>query len=377
MAKVYLDYNATSPLDSQVWIAMSRIWSQPLNASSIHSYGREARAIVEEAREKIFNFLELDSGKYNMVFTGSGTESNNLAICGLDGHKKVISAIEHPSVANATGGDEIAKLPVDNDGVVLTDGLEEILKAADAPVLVSVMLVNNETGVIQPLDKITEIAHRCGAIVHTDAVQAFGKMAVSIQDMDVDMLTISAHKFGGPQGVSALVFKKGIPLKATQIGGGQESGFRSGTENVVNIHGFGKAVELLAKGLKNNAKVLQLRDGLEDKLKEISPDIVIFGENVDRVYNTSCILMPGVSSETQLINFDMDGFAVSAGSACSSGKVEASRVLKAMGVNEKDAKCAVRVSLGYDTKQDEINKFAKVWEKMFKRLSGNRRSDAA
>lgn len=363
MHNIYLDNNSTTAMEAKVADAMIEVLGRPLNASSTHKMGRVARSIVENARRKVADFIGTGND-YNVIFTSSGTEANNLALKGFEGQNLFVSEIEHHSVLNVCKKPDRIVVPVKSDGTVNIENLEKLLTIHRGKSLVSVMLANNETGIIQPMKEVVEVSKKWGAIVHTDAVQCCGKIDVDIKKLGVDMLTISAHKLGGPHGVAALVVKKDIQLVPQTIGGGQEHNMRGGTENISAIHGFGKAVEIA--GIDEGIKML--RDGLESEIKAAVPECVIFGREQKRLPNTSFIAMPDVSSETQLIHFDMHDIAVSAGSACSSGKVEPSHVLKAMGVNDKIAKCAIRVSLGKHNTAADINSFVRVWKELYNNI---------
>lgn len=361
---IYLDYNATAPMLPEVAEKMHALMGTPHNPSSVHDYGRRARAFVEDARRKVSQCAGAKG--HEVVFTSGGTEANTLALNGLERVAHVVSAVEHVSVLKNVLQPKI--VPVDNDGIIRLDALEEILKKMESKALVSIMLANNETGVIQPVKEAAEIVCHYGGYVHCDASQAFGKIPVDMQALNVDMLTVSAHKCGGPQGVGALIVKKGIKLSALQKGGGQEKGLRAGTENVAGIAGFGVAAEKAGK--MDGA----LRDALEKNIKTFAPDAIIFGEKAQRLPNTSCIAMPGVSGETQVIDFDLKGFAVSSGAACSSGKVEISHVLLAMGVDEALASCAIRVSLSPMTKEFEVDAFIVAWKALYERIGRLRKA---
>lgn len=360
----YLDHNATTPMCRQAQEAMSLVWNMPLNASSIHSYGRNARKLLEESKESILSAA--GASETRLITTSSGTEANNLAMKGLDNVDILVSAIEHLSILKSA--DYSGVIPVDENGIIRLDALENLLKNNTRKTLISVMLANNETGTIQPIKEVVMIAKKYGAYVHSDAIQAFGKIPVSMDDLGVDMITISAHKLGGPIGSAALLVKKPLTLKAQITGGGQEQGFRSGTENVAAIIGFSSAVESRKK-LGANDNIRALRDWMEDRLEKIAGNGIIISKNSSRLPNTCCIQMPNVSNETQLIHFDMENIAVSAGSACSSGKVEISHVLLAAGIDKEIASQTIRVSLGVNTKRNEIEKFINSWEKLYIRMN--------
>lgn len=368
---VYLDHNATTPLRPQAADAMREAMGSFGNPSSVHRHGRLARKLVEDAREQVARLVGADPA--NVIFTGSGTEANALALRGA-GLDVLVSAVEHASVLNAVDGARI--IPVDADGVVRLDALDEMLAGSDRPGLVSVMLANNETGVLQPVGEVAAVAGRHGALVHCDAVQAAGRIALDVAALGVHFLSLSAHKLGGPAGVGALVVDPMALLSPLLRGGGQERGRRAGSENVLGIVGFGAAAEVAA-GCEDSARLTALRDGLERRLKAICPSARLFGADVPRLPNTSCIGMPGVSGETQVIAFDLALVSVSAGAACSSGKVSPSHVLKAMGVGEYIAAQAVRVSMGWTTTAADVDRFVEVWSGIFGRAQARPAPPAA
>lgn len=352
MDPVYLDHNATTLIRPEVLAAMSEAARECGNASSVHAWGRRARARVEDARERV---AALVGAKPEwVVFTGSGTEANNLALRGIEG-TVVVSAVEHLSVLNAR--EDAARLGVDADGVVTLD------ETPDGVALLSIMLANNETGVMQPVERAAKLARERGALVHCDAVQAAGRVAIDMQRLGVDMLSLSAHKLGGPQGVGALIVRGGVPLDALLRGGGQERGLRAGTENVAGIVGFGVAAEIALREIERMDRLRTLRDRIEAML----PEARVFGAAAERLPNTSCLAMPGVSAESQLMAFDLDGIMVSSGSACSSGKVAKSHVLAAMGVSDALADCAIRVSLGWTTTDQDVARFIDAWLALYAR----------
>ncbi len=377
-ARTYLDYNATAPVLPEAAEAMARVLRQPCNASSVHGFGRAARQILDEARANIAAALHAEGAQ--IIFTATGTEANNLALRGFrDAQHLAVSAVEHPSVLKPAEDRKAAMIPVDGQGIVRLEALEALLKAASGKTLVSVMLANNETGVIQPIAEIAQLVYAHGGFLHMDASQACGKIPVDFNVLNVDMITVSGHKFGAPQGAAALIVKKGVHLSAQITGGGQESGYRAGTENVAAIAGFAKALEIVIPAqagihsesctggemdsrLRGN-DVEKLRDHLETQILTLAPEAIIFGKHAPRLLNTSCIALPGMNGETQLINFDLAGIAVSSGSACSSGRVAVSHVLLAMGVEKPLAECAIRVSLGRETTRDDIDRFLAVWKR--------------
>ena len=364
---VYLDWNATAPLRPAALDAVLAAMREVGNPSSVHRFGRAARKRVEDAREAVAALVGAKSA--NVIFTGGGTEANNLALRGCGDRRLIVSAVEHGAVlAPALLRDSGAViLPVDGEGVVDLDALEAALAGAGKPALVSVMAANNETGVLQPIAEVAEIAHRHGALVHCDAVQAAGKIAFDMAALGVDLASLSAHKLGGPQGVGALVLGRDLPLDAQNIGGGQERGRRSGTENVAGIAGFGAAARAARDGLADYARIAGLRDELERRIAVIAQDRRVLGAGAPRLPNTSNLTMPGVKAETQVMALDLDGVAVSAGSACSSGKVSASHVIEAMGVPSDEALTAIRVSLGWATAASDIDRFVEAWRAVFER----------
>jgi cysteine desulfurase len=339
----------------------------------VHTAGRQARQSVEQAREHIAELIGVSPAQ--IVFTGSGTEANNLVLRGTDCAHVLASAVEHDSVLAAT--DNIELLPVDGDGVIDVAVLKSRLEDVDGSALVSVMLANNETGVIEPAAEISRIAKEHGALIHTDAIQAAGKIKVDWVELGVDFISLSAHKIGGPQGIGALVMNEDIPLTSLIRGGGQERSRRAGTENVPGIVGFGAAAKLAAENLGKANEIGILRDHLELRVKEIAPDAEVFGESVERLPNTTCLTMPNIASETQVMKFDLTGIMVSAGSACSSGKVQTSHVLKVMGIVEDVASTAIRVSLGHGNTMDEVEHFVSQWREIYTQANPDKLKGAA
>ncbi len=364
--RVYFDHNATTPLRPVARAAMDLAHDRGGNASSVHAEGRTARAMVEKARKQIASPLDVDPAQ--VIFTSGATESNNGILRGFPDRKIFISAVEHPCV-HENRGENSTLIPVTQDGVVDVAAFEQMIAACDRPALVSVMTVNNETGVIQPIAEIMTIAKKYNAITHTDAVQALGRLPITRAALNVDFLTLSAHKVGGPQGVGATIIAPGAPLPRFIIGGSQERNHRAGTENVPAIAGFGAAVEEAIHQRDTYVTTLtHLREEMEREMKRISPSIRIYGVNAPRVANTICLTVPHVSSETMLMAMDIDGVAISSGAACSSGTVRPSRVLMQMGVSEEDAKTALRISLGWNSTQDDVEKFLTIWQKISARL---------
>ena len=360
---IYLDHNATTPVLPQAAAAMADALARTGNPSSVHRFGRLVRRSVDEARESVAALAGVSAA--NVVFTSGGSEANNLALRGV-ADRAFVSAVEHASVLDAVPDADV--IPVDGNGVVDRAALKEILAGLDGTAVVSVMLANNETGVIQPVAEIAEIVHAAGALFHCDAIQAAGKRPVDMRDLGADLMSLSAHKFGGPQGIGALVVRDGLDPEPLIRGGGQERRRRAGTENVPGIVGFGVAAQHAQDAANDySAKLTGLRDDMERRLLAAAPDAVIHGAGVERLANTSCIGLPGVSGEIQVMTLDLAGVAVSAGSACSSGKVTPSHVLSAMGRDDEAARSAVRVSLGAETKAEQIDRFVEVWSDMARR----------
>lgn len=370
-ASIYLDYNATAPVRPEAAAAVSAALGTIGNPSSVHGFGRAARRLIEDARDCVAALVNARPDE--VIFTSGGTEANALALGGSGAVRFVVSAVEHDSVLrNATGG---TRIPVDSRGVVDLGALDDLLAATSGqPVLVSLMLANNETGVIQPVAEAAALTRRHGALIHCDAVQAAGKIPVNMPALGVDFLSLSAHKLGGPQGVGALVVRSGVVLEACVKGGGQERSRRAGTENVPGIAGFGAAAAIAAAELTEAAeRVRKLRDRLEAGVRAANPRAVVYGSGAPRLPNTSCIGLPGRSAEIQMMELDLAGIAVSSGAACSSGKVRASHVLEAMGLDPEAAGCAIRVSLGWASSAGDIDRFLEAWS----RLAADRGTAAA
>ncbi len=366
--RTYLDWNATAPLRPLARDAMLAALEVVGNPSSVHAEGREARRLVAAARQQVAALVGADPR--NVVFTSGGSEANALALAPGACTRLLVSAIEHPSVLAGGRFSEVEQLPVDPDGVVDLAALEQRLAALGSErALVSIMAANNETGVIQPIAAAAEIVHRFGGVLHVDAVQAAGRMTLEIEALDADLLTLSAHKIGGPKGVGALIRRdEDLPIAPLLTGGGQELKLRAGTENVAGIAGFGAAaaaVELEAE----RAHMLALRERLEDGIRAITADAIIFGAAVERLPNTTLVAVPNGKAETLVIACDLAGIAVSSGSACSSGKVAPSHVLAAMGVAAELARGALRLSSGPATTENDIDRFLNVWRKLSESLS--------
>lgn len=350
---IYCDYNAGAPIRAEAAVAMSRAMASAGNPSSVHGFGRRARALIEDAREKIG--AGVGAAAENVVFASGATEALQIAMTSAGAASLILSAVEHDAVfehaTRALKADRIA--PVDAFGVIDLDALAVLLAVAPKPALVALQLANNETGVIQPIAKVAALCREHGALLLVDAAQAFGRIPVNIADLDATYLVVSSHKLGGPTGVGALILAPGAPFVTTRFGGGQERGRRPGTENGGAIVGFGVAVEWALRDLKAEAtRVAALRDRFE---ADLPADAVIFGASASRLPNTSNFALPGVSAETAVIAMDLEGVAISSGAACSSGKVKSSRVLAAMGVAPDLARAALRVSFGHESKESDVD----------------------
>lgn len=368
-ARIYLDHNATSPARPAVREAMIHALCAAGNASSIHAEGRRARAAIEQARDEVAKLV--GAASQDIIFTSGGTEAANtllaggLAFHGAPPARLIALATEHPCVLEGHGFamDRVSHAPVNGNGVIDLDWLRGDL-GANGPALLAIQLVNSETGVIQPVSAAAEIVHAAGGVVTCDAVQAAGKLPVDMATLGADALFISAHKIGGPQGVGAIALGGGFVTLDTRLlrGGGQERGARAGTENVAGISGFGIAARIAATELEHNAShCRKLRDLAERRLRDIAPDVVIFGAGAARAPNVTAFAAPGFSAQTLLMQCDLRGIALSSGSACSSGKVRRSHVLEAMGVTKDIAGGAVRISTGWNSTEADIMRFADVF----------------
>lgn len=352
----YLDYNATAPARPEAVAAVTAALSVPGNPSSVHGAGRTARALMEDSRDRVAALV--GASPRQVIFTSGGTEAMALALNGFAGQPVLMSAIEHPCAPAAAPQAE--RLPVGPDGLLDLAALEARLTdpAHPAPAALVVMLANNETGVIQPLPQVVALARRHGCAVICDAVQALGKIPVDFAALDVDCLVISGHKIGGPQGIGALIARVAEQVPPLMTGGGQERGKRGGTQNLPGIAGFGAAAAAVrAHGDEERTRLATLRDRLEAGVRAMAPSAVIWGEHSPRLPNTSCIGLPGVTQQRQVMALDLAGIAVSAGSACSSGKLEPSPVLRAMGADEITAREAIRISLGWASTDADVDAF--------------------
>lgn len=370
MQEIYLDYAATTPLDPEVLSVMLPFLSENFgNPSSIHRYGRTARAAMDTAREHIADLINADFAE--IYFTGSGTEADNLALFGTmsaapAGRNHLVTtaiehhAILHPAHALSTQGFEVTVVPVDSDGLVSPQSIEAAI--TDKTALVSVMHANNEIGTIQPIREIAAIAHARGAKFHTDAVQTIGQSKIDVRELDCDLLTLSAHKIYGPKGIGALYVKQGTRVNPQLHGGAQEREKRAGTENIAAIAGFGHAALLTQTRRDADLRHLtQLRDSFLSRLCDVLPDLRLNGHPTLRLANNLNVSVSGVEGPTLLMNLDRHGIAASSGSACSSGSIEPSHVLKAIGLNDTLASSGVRFSLGRMTTEDELHYTAQTF----------------
>lgn len=376
--RVYMDYNATAPLRPEVRNAVAESLDIFGNPSSVHEEGRRAKAAIERARSQVAALAGCELGE--VVFTGGASEANQ-SIIGAGWDVIATSAMEHESVLAASQWAAehnkctlavIPAGPAGMDGRVDTEwfaSLKDDMARGGAELaepLVSVQIANGETGVIQPVERIVEIAREQGYAVHTDAVQAAGKLPLDFSALDVDFMSLSAHKIGGPKGVGALIVRSGMKVRPLIRGGGQEQGRRAGTENVPGIVGFGMAAEYALQNLDSISKIKILRDRLECEVVRLAPGANIFSATQERLPNTSALALEGANAETLVIAFDLAGIAVSAGSACSSGKVARSHVLEAVGIPSELAEGTFRVSLGWDSSEQDISCFLEAWAGLVK-----------
>ncbi|KIZ42806.1 MULTISPECIES: cysteine desulfurase family protein [Rhodopseudomonas] len=369
--RVYLDWNATTPLRPEAKAAMAAAWDLAGNPSSVHAEGRAARRLVEQAREIVATAVGARARQ--IVFTSGGTEANALALApGLRVGSEpvenlIVSQIEHASVlaGGRFPGAQTRMLGVTRSGVIDLDHLQQLL-VQGAPALVSVMLANNETGTLQPIAEVAHLVHQAGGLLHVDAIQAFGKIPFDINELNADLVSLSAHKLGGPKGVGALVIGAALAGPEPLLrGGGQELGRRAGTENVAGIAGFGAAVTAVMATLPAEMARLEiLRNRLEAGLRQ-TEGVIVIGDQVARLPNTTLFAVAGLRAETAVIGFDLAGIAVSSGSACSSGKVQPSHVLQAMGFGPELAQAALRLSLGWSSSEADIDRCLEGWRKLF------------
>ena len=362
-ARTYLDHNATAPLRPEARAAMLAALDVVGNPSSVHAEGRRARAIIEDARESVADLVGVSPAQ--VVFTSGATEANAWVLrAGWDA--VFVAGIEHDSVlAPARSAiPRVIDVPVSDNGEIAVEGVQRAVEGdalSGAKRLITLQLANNETGVVQPVAEVAALASAAGIKVHTDAVQAAGRVPVDFAQLGVDTLSLSAHKLGGPKGVGALILRDGFDPAPLVIGGGQERRRRAGTENVPGIAGFGAAAAAAKRDLAGMGRIARLRDRLEREAVAAAPGAVVVGASGQRLANTTCLALPGLAAETLVIRLDLAGVAVSAGAACSSGKVGASSVLAAMGVPTEVARSAIRVSLGWTSTEADVDAFLAAW----------------
>ncbi|MDZ4382957.1 MAG: cysteine desulfurase family protein [Parvibaculum sp.] len=369
--RAYMDHNATTPLRPEARAAARGALDVLGNPSSVHAEGRAVRALLEGARREVAALIGAKSSE--LTFTSGGTEAAAMAVhaakAALGVKRLLVSAIEHDAVLSAAeaSGLPVSLVPVDGDGRADLATLKGMLATGDRPALVVLMLANNETGVMQPVAEAVEIAHGAGAFLFCDAVQAAGKVPVDFAALGADMMALGGHKLGAPMGIGALAVREDRAFAARSVGGGQEMRRRAGSENVIGIVGFGAAASAARETVQDFAWLAELRDSLEARIAEIAPDAVFFGAGVERLPNTSYLSAPGLDAETLLMALDLDGIAVSAGAACSSGKIGRPRILDAMGVPETLSRGAIRVSLGWTSVAADVDRFVESWSRARKR----------
>ena len=361
---IYLDHNATTTIRPQVISLMTEIMQNTGNASSTHAAGRKASSLVEHAREQIAKAVNTRPAQ--VIFTSCATESMNTILKTFKGQRILASAIEHAAILDC-GQAELEIIPVTKDGIIDLDALDVMLAKAPTA-LVNIMMVNNETGVIQPVKEAAGIVHKHGSLLHVDAVQALGKIPVDFRDVGADYMSFSAHKLGGPQGVGCFVFAAQKPVRPLLLGGKQEKRQRAGTTNVAGVAGMGLATELAVSDMSAYKRLGEWRDMMESRLCQAVPDVSINGKHAQRVGNCSSITCAGITNTVQMMNLDLENICVSSGSACSSGVAKPSHVLKAMGLSDEDALSTLRISLGWNTTENEINGFIESYIKIIERL---------
>lgn len=361
---IYMDHSATSPVDPEVFEAMKPYFTNEFgNASTLYSLGRNAKNAMEAARQEVATIIGADTKE--IIFTSGGTESDNIAILGTarklknKGNHIITSDIEHPAVEETCkylekNGYKVTYLPVYEEGIVRVKDLEAAI--TDETILITIMHANNEIGTIQPIAEIGKIANEKGIYFHTDAVQTVGKIPVNVSEMNVDMLSLSSHKLYGPKGIGALYIKKGVRIEPLMYGGGHERGFRPGTENIPGIVGLGKACSIASQNLESNArKLTNLRDKLIDAVLEQNKDSYLNGHRTKRLPNNANFRFDAIEGESLILNLDFKGIAASTGSACSSTKLEASHVLLAIGLEKEEAHGSLRISLGIENTEEDID----------------------
>ncbi|MDG1708420.1 MAG: cysteine desulfurase family protein [Emcibacteraceae bacterium] len=364
---IYLDYNATAIIRPEVVTLMTEVMMEGGNPSSVHALGRKAKSRLENARAEITKAI--GCRPQMVIFTSGGTEANNMAILNSGKSLLITTNAEHDSVNSASKrfSGKVDVLNIDDAGAINLSELKEKLSLNGEEAIVSILFANNETGIIQDIEAISKLTREAGALLHIDAIQAFGKIAIDFMALGVDMMSLSSHKIGGPQGVGALIAREKLPIKSSILGGGQEFGRRGGTENIAGIAGFGLAASMVDDGLKKMTELEQWRNYAEIKIADHTSNAKFIGKGHLRLPNVSTIYMPNVLSETQVMNFDLANICISAGSACSSGKVKASHVVMAMTNDEDIASSTIRMSLGWNSKKSEIDAFIENWIKQYDR----------
>lgn len=368
---IYFDYNATCPVRPEVIAHVGDVMQHVGNPSSVHRFGRQGRKFIEEGRNRLAQAINVKPNQ--VIFNSGATEGNNTILHGFRNQVQFVSQIEHPSIHRIVGEytDKAHFIPVLKSGLICLDQLQDML-AKHRPAIVSVMMVNNESGVMQPIADLVRIVKDFDKdiMVHSDMAQALGRIEIDFEALGLDFATLSSHKFGGPHGVGALVMKRGIQAPKLILGGGQERRHRAGTENVEGIAGMGLAAELCSRDLLDyQTRLLGYRTRIEDALRESVPNIRIYCEEVERTANTILFHLPHIKSDTALMNFDLEGVALSGGSACSSGSVQSSHVIVALGADENDESASIRLSMGWNTTQEEVDQFIAIWHKMAKRFN--------
>lgn len=377
MRRIYFDHSATTPVDKEAAALMLEYMTEKFgNASSIHSYGREARKAVDEAREKVAALLGATPNE--IFFTSGGTEADNLAILGVafanrkKGNHIITSAIEHHAILHTCEylekhGFTVTYLPVDEYGMVRVEDVKNAI--TDQTVLITIMFANNEVGTIQPVKEIGRLAREKGVYFHTDAVQAVGNYPIDVAEMNIDLLSLSGHKFHAPKGVGALYVRRGVRIQAIQHGGGHERNLRAGTENVPGIVGLGKAAEVAKRDMaKKTAYLAKLRDRIISEVMANIPHVKLNGHPTERLSGNANFSFLFVEGESLLLNLDLKGFAASSGSACTSGSLDPSHVLLAMGMTHEVAHGSLRITLGRDNTEEDVNYFLEVLPEIVNRL---------
>jgi cysteine desulfurase len=360
---IYLDNNATAPLRPSALEKMSEALGAVGNPSSTHSCGRKMRKYIEDARADVA--MLAGCAPEHVIFTSGGTEAIACILCHFNGEIILTSSIEHKAVLE--NSKDAIRIPTDANGIIDLDEAEHLIKKHN-PKLISAIYASNETGVIQPIIELTKLAHEHDALIHIDAIQAAGKIPLSFETSGADYMSLAAHKIGGPQGTGALIKAAGRPLPRLICGGTQERHQRAGTENVAGIAGFGAAARECLETMKQCKVIESMRDELETFIRSSSNSVRIWGEQAKRVPNTIMLSLNGVPSETLVMIMDLNGVAVGSGAACSSGTVKPSHVLMSMGASEEEATCCMRVSLGWKTSEEDIQKFKDAWLDLIKKI---------